>query len=188
MTAARKGKNVKKTSFIVYAAVIAALYAVLTMALWEFSSLAIQVRLSEALCILPLFTPAAVPGLFIGCAVANILSGTWVDIVFGSLTTLAAAAVTALIGKRFSLGRRQGLSPVRRWLAPLPAVVFNALVIPFVLYYGYGITSMGNATSTVGVLALMALSVFIGQAIACYVVGMPLMKVLEKISEKHRLF
>lgn len=66
----------KKTSFIVYAAVIAALYAVLTMALWEFSSLAIQVRLSEALCILPLFTPAAVPGLFIGCAVANILSGT----------------------------------------------------------------------------------------------------------------
>ena len=178
----------KKTRYIVYAAVIAALYAVLTMALWEFSSLTIQVRLSEALCILPLFTQAAIPGLFIGCAVANILSGTWADIVFGSLTTLAAAAVTALIGKRFSLGKRQGLSRARRWLAPLPAVVFNALVIPFVLYYGYGITSMGNATTTAGVLALMALSVFIGQAIACYVVGMPLMKLLERLNEKHRLF
>ncbi|MBR6950672.1 MAG: QueT transporter family protein [Oscillospiraceae bacterium] len=180
--------NVKKTRFIVYAAVIAALYAVLTMALWEFSSLAIQVRLSEALCILPLFTPAAIPGLFIGCAVANILSGTWVDNVFGSLTTLAAAAVTAVIGKRFSLGRRQGLSRPRRWLAPLPAVVFNALVIPFVLYFGYGITSMGSTTATVGVLALMALSVFVGQAIACYVVGIPLMLLLERINDKRRLF
>ncbi len=178
----------KKTRYIVYAAVIAALYAVLTMALWQFSSLAIQVRLSEALCILPLFTQAAIPGLFIGCALANILSGTWVDIVFGSLTTLAAAVVTAWIGRRFSLGKHRELSRVRRWLAPLPAVVFNALVIPFVLYFGYGITSMGNATSATGVLALMSLSVLIGQAIACYVVGMPLMKLMEHLNDKFKIF
>ena len=178
----------KKTRYIVYAAIIAALYAVLTMVLWEFSSLAIQVRLSEALCILPLFTQAAIPGLFIGCALANILSGTWVDIVFGSLTTLLAAVVTAFIGRRFSLGKRQGLSRIRRWMAPLPAVIFNALVIPFVLYFGYGIRSMGNATSTIGVLALMGLSVLIGQAIACYVVGMPLMKLLERLNDKYKIF
>lgn len=178
----------KKTKYIVHGAIIAALYAVLTMALWEFSSLAIQVRLSEALCVLPLFTPAAVPGLFIGCLISNLLSGTWIDVVFGSLATLIAAILTYVIGKKCRLAISGQLSRQRKCLAPLPAVVVNAIIIPLVLYYGYGITAMGNAVTTIGVLALLALSILIGQAIACYLIGMPLMHVFERINRKHSIF
>ena len=119
----------QKIRFLTQAALIAALYVVLTMlsALFGLASGAIQVRLSEALTILPAFTPAAVPGLFIGCLLANTLSGAlpW-DIVFGSLATLLGAFGTYLL-RRCS-----------RWLAPLPPILANMLVVPVVLKRVYG--------------------------------------------------
>ena len=114
-------------------AVIAALYTVLTYlaALFGLSSGVIQFRLSEMLCILPLFIPEAVPGLFIGCLVSNLLTGAAVwDVIFGSLATLIGA-----IGAR--LLRR--LPEKLVWVATLPTIVANALIVPPVLILAYGV-------------------------------------------------
>ena len=150
-------------------AMIAAIYGVLTLVFWQFSSMQIQVRVSEALCILPLFTSAAVPGLTIGCFLVNMLMGNIWDAIFGSMATLLAAAVAyKLKGKSL------------HWLAPLACVVFNALIVPFVLYFGYGITTFGSTEGMWLVLGLQALSIAIGQVIACYGLGMPLYYLLKR--------
>ena len=108
------------TKKLVQGALIGALYAALTLAAAPISFGLMQVRVSEALCILPFFTSAAVPGLFIGCLVANLAGGAVLyDVVFGSLATLLAALLTRWFKKR-------GFS---KWLAPLPAVVVNALIV-----------------------------------------------------------
>ena len=105
--------------FVAQAAVIAAIYVVLTLLFAPFSYGEVQVRLSEALTILPVFTPAAVPGLFVGCLLSNILGGCIVpDIIFGSLATLTGAVFTYLL-------RNQS-----RFLAPLPPILANALIVP----------------------------------------------------------
>ena len=118
----------RKTLIIVQAGLIAALYTVLTIICnaMGLASGVIQVRFSEALCILPCFTVAGVPGLFVGCLVSNLVTGgaVW-DIVFGSLATLLGAVGTRLLRKN-------------RWLASLPPIAANALIIPFVLRYAYG--------------------------------------------------
>ena len=171
----------KTISFLTQGAIIAALYAVLTLACWTFSSLGIQVRISEAFCVLPLFTGAAVPGLFIGCFLSNIIAGNVPDAIFGSLTTLVAAGLTYLIGRKLK-------GKLRLFLAPLPAVVLNAIAVPFILYYGYGLTEFLNQTSAAPVLALYALSVFIGQAIACYGLGVPLALALRSIGRRVGIF
>ena len=120
----------KKTLNLTWAALIAALYEVLTFVanLVGLASGAIQVRLSEMLTILPLFTWAAVPGLAIGCVLANMLTGCalW-DIVFGSIATLLGALGTYYIGRR---------KPV---LGPIFPIVSNALIVPLVLQYVYGL-------------------------------------------------
>lgn len=152
-------------------AMIAAVYAVLTLVFWQFSSLQIQVRLSESLCVLPLFTSAAVPGLTIGCFLVNILMGNIWDAIFGTLATFLSSATAYYIGKKGT----------RPWLAPLPSVVFNALILPFVLYFGYGLTAFGDANGMWLVLGLNALSIAIGQCIACYGVGMPLYYLIRRI-------
>lgn len=171
-----------KTRFYVQAAIIAALYALLTFMLWEFSSLAIQVRLSEIMCILPAFMAAAIPGLTFGCAFANLLAGNVIDAVFGSLATLIAAVLTYLISKYVKN------KALRLVMLPLPAVVCNAIAIPFILYYGYGMNSFLGATHALPVLALYALSVCIGQAIVCYGGGISLYGALEKINRKYKIF
>ena len=115
------------------AGIIAALYFVLTI----INPLAfgqIQIRFSEALCVLPFFTPAAVPGLFIGCLLSN-LAGSPLglyDIIFGSLATLAAAFSTYYIGKISRKKRRT--AEKTKWLLPLPAVVINAFVVAAILH------------------------------------------------------
>ena len=118
-----------KLLFITRGALIASLYVALTFIAnaLGLASGPIQVRISEALTILPYYTAAAIPGLFIGCALANLLTGCafW-DIVFGSLATLAGAVFTYLFRKRM-------------WLAPVPPIVSNTLVIPFILAYIYNI-------------------------------------------------
>ena len=171
-----------KTRFYVQAAIIAALYALLTFMLWEFSSLAIQVRLSEIMCILPAFTAAAIPGLTFGCAFANLLAGNVIDAVFGSMATLIAALLTHLVAKYIKNKK------LRLFLIPLPAVLCNAIAVPFILYYGYGMNSFLGANQALPVLALYALSVCIGQAIVCYGGGIPLYGALQKINSRYKIF
>lgn len=170
-------KSNKKVLYLAQGAVVAALYASLTVAMWQFSSLQIQVRLSEALCVLPLFTPAAVPGLYVGCVIANLLAGNVWDALFGALATLLAALCTYRIGKYFKGG-------ARLLLAPLPAVVFNAVIVPLVLYFGYGFSTFETQSAVFEgfwpVYGMTALSVLAGQAIACYGAGIPLYLALKK--------
>ena len=128
----------KKTSNLVrytaHSAMIAALYVVLTAfsAVLGLSSGVIQFRVSEALCILPLFVPASIPGLFIGCILANVLvsGGVIWDIIFGSLATLLGALGTYAL---------RNLPKKLLWLAALPPVLSNAIIVPFVLIYAYGV-------------------------------------------------
>ena len=118
----------KKLVFICQAAVIAALYVVLTYVFSAFASGVIQVRVSEALTILPAFTPAAIPGLVIGCLLSNTLTGcVLLDIIFGSVATLIGA-----LGS-YALRRHT-------WLVPIPPIVSNMIIVPFVLRFAYGAT------------------------------------------------
>lgn len=157
-----------KALFITQAAVIAAIYVVLTYLaqLFGLASGAIQLRLSEMLTVLPFFTPAAIPGLFIGCVLSNILTGCVIwDVIFGSLATLIGAVGTYLLRKK---------SP---YLAPVPPIVANTLIVPFVLTYAYGAED--------GILFLM-LTVGIGEILSCGVLGIVFMKALTPV--KNRLF
>ena len=120
-----KNKNV---TFLTQAAMIAAIYVVLTLLFRPISFGEIQVRISEALTILPLFTPAAVPGVFVGCLIANIIGGGILpDIIIGSLATLIGAVLTYRLREHTPL------------LAPLPPIAANTVIVPFVLFYGYGV-------------------------------------------------
>ncbi len=120
----------KKVMMITQGAIIAALYVVLTMIAnaMGLANYAIQVRFSEALCILPFFTVAAIPGLTIGCLISNLLTGAFVwDVLFGSFATLIGAIGTYLLRKH-------------KFLMTLPPVIANAVIVPLVLRYGYGFT------------------------------------------------
>lgn len=161
-------KRNSKALFITQAAIVAALYVVLTYiaTMLGLSNGAIQVRFSEALTILPYFIPAAVPGLFIGCIISNLLAGAVIwDIVFGSIATLIGAVFTYLLRKK------------SKWLAPLPPIAANTVIVPFVLRYAYGFE---------GTLPYFMLTVGIGEVISCGVLGMALLICLEKY--KTRIF
>lgn len=150
----------KKVAFMAQAAMIAALYVVLTMVFAPFSFREIQVRVSEALTILPAFTPAAVPGLFIGCLLANLLGGAAVpDVIFGSLATLIGAFFTWKLRNKHP------------FLAPVPPILSNMLIIPFVLRYAYGVPMA---------IPLMMLTVGFGEVLSCGVLGMLLYYALKK--------
>ena len=117
----------KGTQFLAEAAVIGAIYVVLTLLFAPLSYGEIQIRFSEALTILPFFTPAAIPGLFVGCIIANLFGGAIpVDIIFGSIATLIGAVFT------------YRLRNCNRFLAPIPPFVPNAAFVPSVLHLGYG--------------------------------------------------
>lgn len=159
-----KNKSFNKSKQLVEAAMIAALYVVLTFIAngLGLASSAIQVRFSEALTILPYFTPAAVPGLFIGCILSNVLTGCALpDIIFGSLATLIGAIFTRKLCKF-------------KWLAPVPPIVANAVIVPFVLYFAYGIRPLWFSFITVT----------IGEIISCGVLGMLLLFSLQKYAGK----
>lgn len=154
------------TSALVQAAMIAAIYVVLTFIANAFglASYAIQVRFSEALTILPYFTPAAIPGLFIGCLLSNILTGCALpDIIFGTLATLLGAVLTYRLRKY-------------KWLAPVPPIIANAIVVPLVLLYAYGIRPLW----------LSFITVTAGEVISCGILGLLLLFTLEKY--RSRLF
>ena len=149
----------RKVLYLVQAAAIAAIYVVLTTVFAAFSFGEIQIRLSEALTVLPYFTPAAVPGLFVGCIIGNLLGGAIpVDIVCGSIATLLGAVFT------YKLRRY-------RYLAPVPPIAANTLIVPFVLRFGYGIALP---------IPFMMLTVSIGEVISCGVIGMVVLTALER--------
>ena len=155
----------KKLVFICQAAVIAALYVVLTYVFSAFASGVIQVRVSEALTILPALTPAAIPGLVIGCLLSNTLTGcVLLDIIFGSVATLIGA-----LGS-YALRRHT-------WLVPIPPIVSNMIIVPFVLRFAYGATDA---------FPFMIATVGAGEIISCYLLGMILYGALKKVN--HTLF
>lgn len=155
----------RRTLFVTQAAMIAALYVVLTMIANAFglANYAIQVRFSESLTILPFFTPAAIPGLYAGCVIANILTGAMpLDVIFGGLATLIGALGTYFL-------RRW------KWLAPLPPIIANIIIVPLVLTYVYHFE---------GSLPYFMVTVGIGEIISCGVMGMSLLFALEKYKKE----
>jgi uncharacterized membrane protein len=157
--------NNKKTLFITEAAIIAALYTTLVL-IFQFSSFGpVQFRIAEALTILPYFTPAAIPGVTIGCFLSALLTGADpIDMVFGSLATLIAAFMS------YKLRRN-------KYLVPIPPIVVNAIVIPWILRIAYGDTQA---------IPVMMLSIGAGQTVAAGVLGLVLLFALDKV--KHVVF
>ncbi len=146
--------------FLTQAALIAAIYCILTYLFAAFSFGEVQVRISEALTILPVFTPAAVPGLFIGCLIGNILGGALLpDIIFGSLATLIGACGTYFLRKK------------SHYLAPVPPIIANTILVPLVLRFAYGFTLP---------IPILMLSVGIGEVISCGLLGLILYPALYK--------
>lgn len=154
-----------KILFLCRGAIVAALYVVLTFVahLFGLDSGMIQLRISEALCVLPIFMSAAIPGLYIGCLLSNLLmGGVILDVLVGSLATLIGAF---------------GAYALRKYplLAPFPTVFANTLLVPVVLTYGYGMEQA---------LPLLMLTVGIGEVLSAYVLGMFLYLALKKRGER----
>ena len=151
----------KKTRFLTQAAIIAAIYVVLTLLtnMLGLSSGAIQLRISESLCILPVFTPAAIPGLLIGCLISNVMCGCVIwDIIFGSLATLIGAVFTYFLkGNKF--------------LAVIPPILSNTIIIPFVLKFAYGLPEG---------LWYFVITIGIGEFLSCGILGIALCNILKK--------
>ena len=147
-------------TLITRGAMIAAAYVGLCAAFAPISYGEVQLRVAEALTILPVFTPAAIPGLAVGCFIANIMGGgIMLDVIFGTLATLLGAIGTWLLRNR---------SP---YLAPVPPIVANALIIPFVLHYGYGVPLP---------IPFMMLTVGAGEVLGCGLLGLALLFALKK--------
>ncbi len=154
----------KKVLFITQAAVIAAIYVVLTAiaAGFDLASGMIQVRFSEALTVLPFFTPAAIPGLAIGCLIANIVTGCMLpDVIFGTLATLLGAIGSWYLRKN-------------KILVTIPPVVSNAIIIPFVLTYAYKIP---------GGIPMQMLTVGAGEVLSCVIIGSILISALNPVKD-----
>lgn len=144
---------------IAQAAVIAAIYVVVTGMILPVAFGPVQFRVSEALCVLPYFTPAAIPGVTLGCLLSNILYGSAaLDIVFGSLATLIGAVGSWMLRKN-------------KWLVCVPPILSNTVIIPWVLRYAYGSAEM---------IPVMMVTVGIGEILAIGVLGNLLLTVLEK--------
>ncbi|MCR4595461.1 MAG: QueT transporter family protein [Lachnospiraceae bacterium] len=164
----------KKAKYIAQGAMIAALYVVLTLVANAFglANAAIQVRISEALTVLPFFTPAAIPGLFVGCILSNILTGCLpLDTVFGSLATLLGAFGTYIISRKLRHNK------TAQWLTPVPSIIANMLIVPFVLAYVYRFE---------GSIPYFMLTVGIGEVISCGFLGLVLLYALN--NRKDELF
>ena len=153
-----------KVRFMTQAAMIAAVYVVLTFVFAPISFGEVQVRIAEMLTILPIFTPAAVPGLFVGCLIGNITGGAILpDIIFGSIATLEGAVGTWQLRK------------CPRILAALPPVIANILIVPFVLRYAYGVVLP---------IPFLMLTVGIGEVVSCMILGNLLAAVLGRYNGK----
>ena len=151
-------KTKLSTRRLLQGALIAAIYAVLTILLAPISYGPMQVRISEALTILPALTPVGIPGLTVGCLLANLLGPYGIfDVVFGTLATLIATIGSYLLRDH-------------DWLVPLPPVIANAIIVGGMLHFAYGVPGLWACMGWVG----------LGELIACYVIGLPLLKFLKK--------
>ena len=155
----------ERLSSLTYGAIVSALYVALT---WISGALglasgAVQLRLSEALCILPFFIPSTSVGLFIGCIISNLtMASAPLDIVFGSLATL----IGAYIGSKMK----------SKWLVPIPTVISNTVIVPIVILVCY----TARDTWSLGTYAITALGVFAGEVLSAYVLGMVLLLALQR--------
>lgn len=151
-----------KTAFLTKSAMIAALYVLLTeiSALLGISSGVIQFRLSEMFAVLPVFTPAAIPGVFIGCMISNIITGgVFWDVIFGSLASLLGAWGAWALRKKSV------------YLVPVPTILANMIIVPFVLRYAYGAE---------GSIPFFMLTVGLGEFVCAGILGVFLAKTLKK--------
>ena len=161
-----KRNTQKRVRYITLSATIAALYVVLTLisAAFGLSSGAIQLRISEALCVLVAFTPAAIPGLTIGCLISNLVaSANILDIIFGTLATFLGALGGYYLRKK-------------KWLITLPTLLSNVIIVPLVIVYGFGVKDMA--------LPLVALTGGIGEFLSATVLGTGLLLILQKYNFK----
>ena len=166
----------KDVRFITVAAIIAALYTVLTVFINAFNLAngMIQVRISEALTVLPFFTPAAIPGVTLGCILSNMFMGNPIpDVVFGSLATLLGAVGTYLLARIPLCKKNKGA-----WICTLPPVITNGLIIPFVLKYAYNLPNP---------LWQLAAGVVAGEIICCCILGGILLYSLRATPLAHEL-
>ncbi len=148
-------------------AVLAAVYALTTLLLAPLSFGVVQCRIAEVLCLLPYFFPESVWGLFLGCAMANLLTGNMMDFVIGSLATLLAGLAVAELGRRRSSAA----------LACFMPVLFNGLMVGFVITLGYeGLSPLRHPLTY----ALNSLSVAAGEALVLYALGLPLLRALPR--------
>lgn len=158
------------TRSLTRAALIAALYLLLTLIFQPISFGAVQFRISEALMLLPVLTVDAVPGLFVGCVLANLLGGgIWYDVVLGSLATLLAAVCVRKLRGKPVLG------------AAMP-VLFNGLIVGPVVYLAY-VRAPGEAINALLMLSSVA-TVALGELVVCYVLGLPLLKLLHRLPKE----
>ncbi|TQI67947.1 QueT transporter family protein [Clostridium sp. KNHs216] len=167
----------QRAQYLAQGAMIGAIYMVLTLlaALANLAYGPVQFRFSEALTILPVFTPAAVPGLAVGCLLSNIWSGYGAaDMVFGTLATLLAAVCTRMV-------RNIRIKNIP-FLAPLPPVLFNAVII------GLEIAILSTEGFSWAGFWAAALSVGAGELVICYGLGLPLAAALQKVGKKKKIF
>ena len=154
----------KRVEYITYSAIIAALYVALSWIsnILGLASYAVQLRFSEALCALCYFTPAAAPGMFIGCLITNLtISAQPLDMIFGSLATL----VGAYLGTKIK----------NKYLVPLPTVIANVVVVPFIVLFCYT-----SGVKNLAVYSVIAISVTVGEILSAYVLGILLLLAIEK--------
>lgn len=154
--------NSNRTTFVVYSAIIAAIYVVLCTVFRPISFSYIQVRIAEALTILPYFTPAGIPGVTIGCLLSNIIGGADIlDIVFGTIATLLGACGSYALRKY-------------KFLVPLPPILANTIIIPWVLKFAY---------SEVLPIPFMMLTVGVGEVLSAGVLGIILLYALSQYKD-----
>jgi len=145
--------------YLIKAALIAAIYVVLTVVFAPISFGFMQVRIAEALTILPLFTSAAIPGLTIGCIIGNLFGGALIyDVIFGSLATFIGALIAYKLRHN-------------RYLVPIPSIISNTIIVPFILKYAYGVEVN---------IFLMMFYIFVGEVIGCFILGEILASALYK--------
>ena len=158
-----KKQTIFTPRFIAESGIIAAVYVVLVLLFAPISFKAVQFRVAEALAILPYFTPAGIPGITIGCLLGNLLGGgDPLDIIFGTLATLIGAFGSYALRKN-------------QWLVPLPPILSNTIIIPWVLRFAYDVP---NA------IPYLMLTVGVGEILAIYVLGMILLFALKQIADK----
>lgn len=175
LTLKKESANPGSTRSLVRCAVIAAVYVVLCMVLAPFSYGAVQVRVAEALCLLPVFGAEYIVGVTLGCFLANLFGSTVIDVIFGTLATLLACLVTYKLRDL----RWKGL-PV---LASVPPILFNAVIIGIEISVFFS-----DSPATLPVVLFNMVTVGIGEVISCGILGVALVKLIESNKGLHDIF